>query len=68
MIIIIIIMVILIIMVYSKYSLVNTVTNGPKNSAVLAGDRINEGLFFTRKCMVVLPGGQKKVAVIMRWP
>ena len=48
-------------MVYSKYSLVNTVTN----LAVLARDRINE-VFFTRKCMVVLPGGQKKVAVIMR--
>ena len=31
-----------------------------KNLAVLTGDRINEGFFFTRKCMAVLPGGQKK--------
>ena len=30
--------------------------------AVLTGDRINE-VIFTRKCMTVLLGGQKKVAV-----
>ena len=35
-----------------------------KNSAVLMGDRINEG-FFTRKCMALLLGGQK-MAVITR--
>jgi len=34
---------------------------GQENLAVLTGDRINEG-FYTRKCMAVLPGGQKK------WP
>ena len=38
---------------------------GQKNLAVLTADHINEGLFFTRICMVVLPSGQKKVAV--RW-
>ena len=37
----------------------------PKNLAVLKGDCINEGFFFTRKCMAVMPGGQK-VAVITR--
>ena len=36
-----------------------------KNLAVLMGDRINEG-FFTIKCMVGLPGGQKKVPLIAR--
>ena len=36
---------------------------GQKNLAVLTGERINEVLF-TRKCMVVLPRGHKKVAVI----
>ena len=30
-------------------------------------DRINEGFFFTRKCMAFLSGGQKNVAVITRW-
>ena len=44
---------------------VNTVTNGPKKLAVLTGDRINE-VFFPRKCMTVLPGGRKKMAVITR--
>ena len=46
------------------------------NLAVLTGDRINEVFvfFFARKCMVVLPGGQKrgrnneKVTVLPRWP
>ena len=38
-----------------------------KNLAVLMGDRINEG-FFTIKCMVGLPGGQKKVPLIARCP
>ena len=38
----------------------NTVTNG-KNLAVLTGDRFNQG-FVTRKCMAVLPRGEKK------WP
>ena len=40
---------------------------GQKSLALLTSDGINEG-FFTRKCVVVLPGGQKKVAVITRWP
>ena len=35
--------------------------------AVLTGDRINEGFFFIRNCMAVLPG-QKKVAVKTRCP
>ena len=38
-----------------------------KNLAVLTGDRINEG-FFYNKMYGRLPGGQKKVAVIARWP
>ena len=32
---------------------------GQKKLAVLTGNRINEGSF-TRKCMAVLPDGQKK--------
>ena len=32
---------------------------GQKKLAVLTGDSINEGFFFTRKCMAVLPGGQE---------
>ena len=59
--------IIIIIMVYSKYSLVNSVTNGPTNLAVLAGDRINEG-FFYKKMYGRFAGRPKKVAVIMRWP
>ena len=31
------------------------------NLAVLMGDRINEGFFFTRKCMAILPGSQKEM-------
>ena len=33
------------------------------------GDRVNKGFFFTRKRITeaILTGGQKKVAVIMRW-
>ena len=44
-----------------RWNPVNTVTNGPKELAVLTSDRINDG-FFTRKCMDVLPGDQKQ------WP
>ena len=40
---------------------IDTVSNGPKNLAVLMGDRINKSLF-TRKYVAVLLGGQKK------WP
>ena len=36
-------------------------------SAVLTGDRINEGFFYMKMYMAVLPG-QKTVAVITRWP
>ena len=32
---------------------------GQNNFAVSMGDRINKG-FFTRKCMAVLPDGQKE--------
>ena len=39
---------------------------GQKKIAVLTGDRIIEG-FFTRKCMAVLPGGQKR-GQITKWP
>ena len=42
-----------------QWNPVNTVTNG-KNLAVLTGDRFNQG-FVTRKCMAVLPRGQKKL-------
>ena len=37
-----------------QWNPVNKVTNGPKKFG-----RINEGFFFIRKCMAVLPGGQK---------
>ena len=38
---------------------VNTVTNGSKNLAVLTGHRINEGFFYKKLCMALLPGSQK---------
>ena len=38
---------------FDKVEPVNTVTNGPKNLAILT--RVS----FTRKCMAVLPGDQK---------
>ena len=48
---------------------------GPKKKkwAVLTGDRIYEGFLLTKKCMAVLPGGQKsgrnnEVTVLPRWP
>ena len=46
-----------------QWNPVTTVTNGPKKIG-----RINEVVvvFFTRKHMVVLSGGQEKVAVITR--
>ena len=40
---------------------------GKKNLAVLTGDRIKEG-FFTRKCMAILPGGQREVTALPRCP
>ena len=48
-----------------QWNAVNKVTNGPKNLAVLTGDRINKGIF-KRKCMAVLQGGQNKAADKMR--
>ena len=39
---------------------------GQNKLAKLMDDRINEG-FFTRKCMAVLPGSQKR-GQIMKWP
>ena len=46
----------------------NTVTDRPKKKlAALTDDRTNEGFFFTRKRMAVLPGGQKNETVITRW-
>ena len=40
----------------------NTINNGPKNNlAVLTGGLLTgvSFFFFTRKCMAILPGGQK---------
>ena len=45
---------------YSRTTLIRS-SMGQENFAVLTGDHINDG-FYTRKCMAVLPGGQKK------WP
>ena len=54
-----------------QWNPVNTVTNKPKKFGPINGwpyyrggckarfHCINEGFFFTRKCMAVLPGGQK---------
>ena len=57
-----------------QWNPVNTITNEPNKFGSINGDRINEVFsFFTRKCMVVLPGGQKsgrnneKVTVLPRW-
>ena len=54
----------LLVATYIQWNPVNTVTDRPKQLAVLRGDCINEGFFFTRRCMAVLPGDQKNVAVI----
>ena len=49
-----------------QWNPVNTVINGPRkfggNNEVTVLTRV----FFTRKCMVILPVGPKKAAVIMR--
>ena len=53
--------------VHIQWNPVNTVTNGPKKIGHINGVAVLTRVFFTRKCMEFLPGGQKKVAVITRW-
>ena len=52
--------------VHIQWNPVNTVTNGPKKIGHINGVAVLTRVFFTRKCMEFLPGGQKKVAVITR--
>ena len=53
--------------VHIQWNPVNTVTTGPKQFGHINGVAVlTRVFFFTGKCMAVLPGGQKKVAVIMR--